>query len=74
MSDSEEFEYEEDEDYDLSEHEDDEAIQIENTFYEADDCKKSDPRKALEQFQRVVTLENERQRNGETVYHYFNYF
>lgn len=60
MSDSDEFEYESDDDpYGGAEEEDgdEEAIQIENTFYEADDNKQNYPEQALEQFQRVVTLE-----------------
>ncbi|CAE7776474.1 csn2 [Symbiodinium sp. CCMP2456] len=60
MSDSDEFEYESDDDpYGGQEEEDgdEEAIQIENTFYEADDNKQNYPEQALEQFQRVVTLE-----------------
>lgn len=60
MSDSDEFEYESDDDpYGGAEEEDgdEEAIQIENTFYEADDNKQNFPEQALEQFQRVVTLE-----------------
>ncbi|CAK0853068.1 unnamed protein product, partial [Prorocentrum cordatum] len=63
MSDSDEFEYESDDDpYGGGEDEvgDEEAIQIENTFYEADDNKASYPEQALEQFQKVVTLETQR--------------
>jgi len=63
MSDSDEFEYESDDDpYGGGEEEDgdEEAIQIENTFYEADDNKHSFPEQALEQFQKVVTLETSR--------------
>lgn len=64
MSDSDEFEYESDADQygggggDADEHGDEEAIQIENTFYEAEDNKQGLPEQALEQFQRVVTLES----------------
>lgn len=60
MSESDEFEYESDDDpYGGAEEEegDEEAIQIENTFYEADDNKQNYPEQALEQFQKVVTLE-----------------
>jgi len=63
MSDSDEFEYESDDDpYGGGEEEDgdEEAIQIENTFYEADDNKQNFPEQALEQFQRVVALETKR--------------
>merc|ERR1712232_914915 len=63
MSDSDEFEYESDDDpYGGCEEEegDEEAIQIENTFYEADDNKKNFPEQALEQFERVVSLETSR--------------
>jgi len=63
MSDSDEFEYESDDDpYGGGEEEDgdEEAIQIENTFYEADDNKQNYPDQALEQFQRVVALETQR--------------
>lgn len=63
MSDSDEFEYESDDDAYGSGGEgegDEEAIQIENTFYEADDNKQNHPEQALEQFQRVVTLEAQR--------------
>jgi len=63
MSDSDEFEYESDDDpYGGGEEEDgdEEAIQIENTFYEADDNKQNFPEQALEQFQKVVALETSR--------------
>jgi COP9 signalosome complex subunit 2 len=63
MSDSDEFEYESDDDaYGGGEEEDgdEEAIQIENTFYEADDNKQNFPEQALEQFQRVVEKETAR--------------
>jgi len=63
MSDSDEFEYESDDDpYGGVEEEDgdEEAIQIENTFYEADDNKQHYPEQALEQFQKVVALETAR--------------
>lgn len=63
MSESDEFEYESDDDpYGGAEEEDgdEEAIQIENTFYEADDNKQNFPEQALEQFQKVVALETSR--------------
>jgi len=63
MSDSDEFEYESDDDpYGGAEEEegDEEAIQIENTFYEADDNKQNYPEQALEQFLLVVTLETKK--------------
>lgn len=63
MSESDEFEYESDDDpYGGNESEggDEEAIQIENTFYEADDNKHNLPEQALEQFQKVVALEASR--------------
>jgi COP9 signalosome complex subunit 2 len=63
MSDSDVFEYESDDDpYGGGEEEDGDegAIQIENTFYEADDNKQNFPEQALEQFQRVVALESSR--------------
>mmetsp|Transcript_43310 Transcript_43310/g.111848 ORF Transcript_43310/g.111848 Transcript_43310/m.111848 type:complete len:452 (-) Transcript_43310:131-1486(-) len=63
MSDSDEFEYESDDGAYGGEGEEDgdeEAIQIENTFYEADDNKQNFPEQALEQFQRVVQLETSR--------------
>jgi len=60
MSESDEFEYESDDDQYGGEEEDgdEEAIQIENTYYEADDNKHNFPEQALEQFQKVVQLEN----------------
>lgn len=60
MSDSDQFEYESDDDpYGGGEEGDgdEEAIQIENTFYEADDNKQNYPDRALEQFLKVVKLE-----------------
>eukprot|EP00929_Paragymnodinium_shiwhaense_P113363 TRINITY_DN81640_c0_g1_i1.p1 TRINITY_DN81640_c0_g1~~TRINITY_DN81640_c0_g1_i1.p1 ORF type:complete len:452 (+),score=136.20 TRINITY_DN81640_c0_g1_i1:141-1496(+) len=63
MSDSDVFEYESDDDpYGGCEEEDgdEEAIQIENTFYEADDNKLNFPEQALEQFLKVVALETAR--------------
>lgn len=63
MSDSDQFEYESDDDpYGGGEEEDgdEEGIQIENTFYEADDNKLNFPAQALEQFQKVVALETSR--------------
>eukprot|EP00419_Tripos_fusus_P004346 CAMPEP_0172687490 /NCGR_PEP_ID=MMETSP1074-20121228/21711_1 /TAXON_ID=2916 /ORGANISM="Ceratium fusus, Strain PA161109" /LENGTH=452 /DNA_ID=CAMNT_0013506951 /DNA_START=40 /DNA_END=1401 /DNA_ORIENTATION=- len=71
MSDSDEFEYESDDDpYGGGEEEDgdEEAIQIENTFYEAEDNKQNFPEQALEQFQRVVALES--QRGSEVVWRF----
>mmetsp|Transcript_59970 Transcript_59970/g.111217 ORF Transcript_59970/g.111217 Transcript_59970/m.111217 type:complete len:452 (+) Transcript_59970:68-1423(+) len=63
MSESDEFEYESDDDpYGAGEEEDgdEEAIQIENTYYEADDNKQNYPEQALEQFEKVVALESSR--------------
>jgi COP9 signalosome complex subunit 2 len=59
---SDEFEYESDDEMFQEEEEegDDEAIQIENTFYEADDNKATQPEIALEQFCKVVELEAKR--------------
>jgi COP9 signalosome complex subunit 2 len=71
MSDSDEFEYESDDDvYGGGEEEDgdEEAIQIENTFYEADDNKHNFPEQAFEQFQRVV--EKETARGSEVVWRF----
>ncbi len=42
---------------------DEELVEIENSFYEGDDCKESDPKKAIELFQNVVKLEGERGEN-----------
>ena len=42
----------------------DELIEIENAFYEGDDLKDDDPKKAIELFEKVVDLETKR---GETV-------
>jgi len=62
MSDSDEFEYESDDAYGGQDEEDgdEDAIQIENTFYEADDNKQNFPEQALEQFQQVVQMETAR--------------
>jgi len=60
MSDSDEFEYEDDGDPAEEEEGDEEAIQVENAFYEADDNRQNYPERALEQFQKVVTLETAR--------------
>mmetsp|Transcript_9578 Transcript_9578/g.21017 ORF Transcript_9578/g.21017 Transcript_9578/m.21017 type:complete len:450 (-) Transcript_9578:44-1393(-) len=61
MSDSDEFEYESDDDpYQEEEEGDEEAIQIENTFYEADDNRQNYPEQALEQFLKVVSMETAR--------------
>jgi len=62
MSDDD-FEYEYDSDDqgdDQEDDQDDDAIQIENAFYEADDCKGTEPEKAVELFEKVVKLESER--------------
>ena len=65
MSDDEsDFVYESDEDNFDEEENDDEAVTIENHYYEADDQKLSDPAKALAGFQLVVGLENERKVRG----------
>eukprot|EP00397_Hematodinium_sp_SG-2012_P037765 GEMP01040977.1.p1 GENE.GEMP01040977.1~~GEMP01040977.1.p1 ORF type:complete len:455 (+),score=87.00 GEMP01040977.1:128-1492(+) len=56
MSISDEFEYESDDFMEGSEC-DEEAIQMENMFYEADDNKQNFPDLALEQFEKVVALE-----------------
>ena len=34
-------------------------IEIENAYYEGDDCKNSKPERALEMFEKVVKLETE---------------
>lgn len=65
MSDEEEYEYEYDsnEDYQMSDAEGDQdevAIEIENSYYEADDCRQDDPRKALGMYEKVVELEKGR--------------
>ncbi|KDO33345.1 hypothetical protein SPRG_02152 [Saprolegnia parasitica CBS 223.65] len=61
-----EYEYEYESDYggsqpDEGEEEmiDETAVKIENTFYEADDCKNSDPTRALQLFLQVVSLQSE---------------
>ncbi|CAK4098571.1 unnamed protein product [Aphanomyces euteiches] len=61
-----EYEYEYESDYGGSQQDDNEeevidetAIKIENTFYEADDCKNSDPTRALELFLQVISLQQE---------------
>ncbi|CAD7957511.1 unnamed protein product [Amoebophrya sp. A120] len=65
MSDSEqEFEFESDGEITQDEDEDEDAIAIENHFYEADDHKLNNPAHALQQFQKVVSLDNERQRKN----------
>ena len=48
--------------------EDDELIEIENSFYEGDDCIKDDPRQAAELFEKVVELETAR--GDEVVWRY----
>lgn len=62
MSDSDEFEYESDDVYGGSGQEDgdEEAILIENIFYEADDNKQNFPEQAVEQFLKVVEKETAR--------------
>eukprot|EP00752_Nemacystus_decipiens_P013861 g12307.t1 len=66
MSDGEEYEYdyEDGEEYDYGSDNDEEAadelIEIENAFYEGDDARQENPQKALELFQKVVTLEAEK--------------
>jgi COP9 signalosome complex subunit 2 len=63
MSD-EEYVYGSDEDYcygsENEEEPQDDLIEIENAFYEGDDCKTDQPAKALEMFAKVVELETER--------------
>jgi len=56
MSMSDEFEYESDDFMGGESDCDEEAIAIENTFYEAEDNKQHAPQLALEQFERVLTL------------------
>lgn len=58
-SDAEDFNYSDAGDEDGG-GENDELIEIENAFYEGDDCRNDDPQRALEMFQKVVTLETER--------------
>lgn len=62
MSDDEEYEYGSDAEYAYSDEEkeegNDELIEIENAFYEGDDCRQEDPLKAIEMFERVVELES----------------
>lgn len=64
MSDSEEYEYEYDSDEQYgdseSEMQDDGSIEIENSYYEADDCKSENPSKSLALFLKVVDLEQQR--------------
>ncbi|OQS07750.1 COP9 signalosome complex subunit [Thraustotheca clavata] len=64
--DGSEYEYEYESDYGGSQQEDGEeemidetAVKIENTFYEADDCKNSDPTRALQLFLQVISLQHE---------------
>jgi COP9 signalosome complex subunit 2 len=64
MSDDEEYEYEygSDENYDYgsdNEEQDESAIEIENAFYEADDCKNENQQQALELFEKCVRRETE---------------
>mmetsp|Transcript_28988 Transcript_28988/g.89619 ORF Transcript_28988/g.89619 Transcript_28988/m.89619 type:complete len:455 (-) Transcript_28988:33-1397(-) len=58
-SDAEEYNYS-DEDAEGGEGGDDDRIEIENAFYEGDDCRADDPRKACELFEKVVELEQAR--------------
>eukprot|EP00742_Colponemidia_sp_Colp-10_P001549 GILJ01001661.1.p1 GENE.GILJ01001661.1~~GILJ01001661.1.p1 ORF type:complete len:464 (-),score=91.71 GILJ01001661.1:211-1563(-) len=66
MSEDEEFEYEYESDggnWDYgsdNDNQDEQGIQIENTFYEADDRKQDDPQAALQSFETVVKLESEK--------------
>lgn len=63
MSDEEEYEYGSDAEYAYSDEDDennegsDELIEIENAFYEGDDCRMEDPVRACEMFETVVALE-----------------
>jgi COP9 signalosome complex subunit 2 len=61
MSSEDEYEYGSDEEYDYGSEEDQDegAIEIENAFYEADDCKENDPKQALEIYEKCVRLETE---------------
>ena len=58
-SDADEYNYS-DEDAEQDEEGNDALIEIENAFYEGDDCRTDDPSKACEMFEKVVTLESER--------------
>mmetsp|Transcript_12339 Transcript_12339/g.40338 ORF Transcript_12339/g.40338 Transcript_12339/m.40338 type:complete len:450 (+) Transcript_12339:88-1437(+) len=62
--DDEEYNYGSDADeYNYSDQEEegnDELIEIENYYYEGDDCRAEDPAKAVEMFEKVVALESER--------------
>lgn len=49
-----------DEDGDQDDEGNDALIEIENCFYEGDDCRADDPTKACEMFEKVVSLESER--------------
>ena len=66
MSDSEEYDYGSDEeqynysDEDQNDEGGDDKIAIENAYYEGDDLKSEDPKKACELFEKVVQLEGER--------------
>ena len=62
MSSDEDYEYEygSDQDFSDQEEQDDDAIEIENSYYEGDDLKTSEPAKALALFEKVVKLESER--------------
>lgn len=65
MSDEDEYEYDSQGEYSYSGsengsqgQEDDDWIEIENAYYEGDDSRQNDPHKALEMFEKVVTLES----------------
>mmetsp|Transcript_13638 Transcript_13638/g.18178 ORF Transcript_13638/g.18178 Transcript_13638/m.18178 type:complete len:451 (-) Transcript_13638:179-1531(-) len=63
--DEEEYEYGSD-DYNYSDEEggnegNDELIEIENAFYEGDDCRNDEPERAIEMFEKVVELERNRE-------------
>eukprot|EP00919_Chromeraceae_sp_WS-2016_P074604 GHVR01176569.1.p1 GENE.GHVR01176569.1~~GHVR01176569.1.p1 ORF type:complete len:199 (+),score=64.16 GHVR01176569.1:46-642(+) len=60
MDSDEEFEYESEDGINEDDNVDEQAIQIENAYYEADDNKTSRPEEAINQFQHVVDLETSR--------------
>lgn len=64
MSDEDEYEYEygsdEEFDYGSQEEQDEGAIEIENSFYEADDCTQDNPKEALALYEKCVKLETEK--------------
>lgn len=59
-SDAEEYNYGSDAGSECEEGSDDELIEIENSFYEADDIRGGNPSKAVELFEKVVDLETNR--------------